>query len=426
MGEIKSNRDIMQEEFADQWLDSDRKGSLILGTGFGKSKVTMLILVGLFERGELTKESKILILTDSEHLRDINWKEDFEKWGYSWIWELIVAECYQTTYKWSDTSWDFVIADEIDFSMTEEYSKFYLNNKLKMILGLTGFVDDSKLTLLDSIAPIVSSYTTQKAQEDGILNSTQIVFVQFDLSRNPTDIKVEYVGKDGKTKSFHQSENEAYAYQDNLCNVLWGKIVKLESDPDVMFEINKEKVQELKSLRYRQSRAVMDRKAILLNGIASVTITRKVIHEVLKNPNNKVLTFSMYTAQSDLINECTFHNKNKKGNTTLEDLNEGRIRSAGVCKAINRGKNLVGVNNMIMESYDGSATAFHQRHGRGMRLKPDQKMYLYILLPYFHKKIQSPENKNQKAEIRMPTQAKTWAESMMKDYEIINPIRIKL
>lgn len=314
---------------------------------------------------------------------------------------------------------------EIDFGLTDSYSLVFLNNEIEMILGLTGYIDPMKEELLEQIAPPIIEYSTQDAQSDGILNSTQIVFIEYDLSRNPKDITVNYK-KDGKDKSFTQSENDAYEYIENKCNILWGKIDKLQNDSDVVFGLDAIKLSELRNLKWQFKKATADRKKLLLTGIASREVAKKVIAKVLENPTNKVLCFSMWTDQADSINEFTYHGKNKKGNTSLEDLNSGIIRSVGVCKGVNRGVNLVGVNNLLMESYEGSKTAFNQRHGRGMRLGPGQKMYLYIMLPYYHKKIQSPENKGQKVEVRRPTQMVKWAENMLEGFTVTNPLNIKM
>ena len=53
-------------------------------------------------------------------------------------------------------------------------------------------------------------------------------------------------------------------------------------------------------------------------------------------------------------------------------------------------------------------------------------MYLYILLPYYRKKIQSPENKDQKVEVRRPTQMVKWASNMLDGFHLHNPMTIKL
>ena len=418
-------RNEKQREVSKIWLDSSRIGTLVLGTGFGKSKVTMDIMGELFKSGELTQSSKILLLADSEKLRDDNWKDDFKKWNVEWMWEHVQAECYQTAYKWENTEWDLVIADEIDFGLTEEYSKVFAKNKFKMVLGLTGYIDPAKKELVELIAPVLITYTTQDAQADGILNSTQVVFVEYDLSRNPHDVIIEYV-VGGKKKSFKQSENDAYAYLEDKCNVYYGMITNLESDPDIAFGLDRVKVSKLNQLKAKYKRYIMQRKIALFGGIAAKVKAKELIAKILEKPSNKVLTFSMYTDQADAITHNTYHGKNKKDNTSLEDLNSGNIRAVGVCKAVNRGINLVGVNNIIMESYEGSKTAFHQRHGRGMRLLPDQKLYLYIMLPYYYKKIQSPENPHDTVEVRRPTQMVKWAENMLADFDLGTPLRIKL
>ena len=422
---VKNLRDEKQEKVSKLWLDSDKKNTLILGTGFGKSKVSMIILEKLFEDKLLDTNSKILLLSDSEKLRDNNWKEDFEKWGFSWMWDVIHSECYQTAYKWENTVWDLIIADEIDFGLTEMYSKVFTNNYYKMILGLTGYIDPTKTELLDQIAPALIEYSTQDAQSDGILNNTQIVFVEYDLSQTGDDITVEYM-KAGKKQSFTQSENNAYAYYEQRCNIIWGKISRLEEDPDVVFGMDPAKISEAKSLRYNFNRMAEKRKSLLLNNKTGQQTAKYIINEILKSEKNKVLTFSAYTNQADAINEITYHGKNKKNNTALEDLNKDKIRSVGVCDAINRGMNLVGVNNIVMESYNGSKTKFNQRHGRGMRLLPDQKMYLYILLPYYYKTIESPDSNIGKRTVRRPTQMVKWAESMLEGFKVDNPIRIRV
>lgn len=417
------SRDESQQKAADLWFESNRRNTLLLGTGFGKSRVTMLILDKLFKAGILENNSKILLVSDSQKLRDTNWKDDFIKWDKEWMWNNLQSECYQTVYKWENTEWDIVICDEVDFALTDEYSKLFTNNKLGMILGLTGYVDDSKKELLDQIAPPVVRYSTQDAQRDGLLNKTQVVFVEYDLSRNPTDITVNYK-KGGVDKSFTQSENDAYSYIEDKFNITWGKISKLRADVDVVMGLDDTKIKELNKLEYQLKQAIAKRKELLYTSKSSVAACKSLIGKVLESENNKVLTFSMLTDHADLINEHTYHGKNKKGNLVLDWLVSGEINSVGVCKAVNRGVNLPGVNNLVMESYDSSTTAFTQRHGRGTRLKPDQVMYLYVMLPYYHKKIKSPET-GQMVFVRRPTQAVKWAQEMMVDYKFENaPMKI--
>ena len=423
MAEVNEKKDEKQSEGTFAWLDSARKNTAILGTGTGKSKVAINILEELFLEKTLNANSKILLLTNSENLRDTNWKEEFSKWGAMDIYKQITSECYQTVHKWKDTTWDFVIADEIDFSLTPEYQKFYQNNSYEMLLGLTGFVDSSKDAILASIAPVVIEYSTQQAQEDGLLNKTQIVFVEYELSKNSKDMEVKYKDSFKQDKSFFQSENDAYEYVENTCNITWGKISYIENK--AWRGLTSDETAELNKLKYKSRKAIMDRKKLLFNGIASAKVAKALINKILSRETNKVISFSMLTEQSEKFQDVTFNGKNKKGNSALEDISSGIVKSLGVCKAIDRGINLVGINNLILESYEGSTTAFAQRNGRGCRLKPEDTMYLYIMLPYYHKKVASKDVPGTKVSVKAPTQMCKWAEAMLAEFNYSNSIRIK-
>lgn len=424
MEEIDKRKEVLVEA-ANDWLQSDRIRTLLLGTGVGKSRASMIILEALFREGTLTKESRILILSDSEDLRDVNWREDFVKWGLEWIYDLSERECYQSAYKKVGETYDIVVADEIDFSFTDEYMKFYLNNTYKMLLGLTGFCDATKMNSLNAIAPPVLEYTTEEAQHDGILNKTKLILVEFDLSREKTK-EVSFT-KGGKSKKFLQSENDAYDYANRKWEESNIAVNAMLNDVGSIFGFNPENNKMADQATWLRNKYQRERALILYNGYASAKGAITLLNAILSVPTNKVLTFSNYTAQADRINGNTFHGKNKKGNTTLADLSAGKIRSVGVCKAINRGKNLVGVNNMIMESFSGSTTQFTQRHGRGCRLLPDQTLYLYVMLPYYHTKIDSPDpNNNTQVMVRRPTRAVFWAETMMKGFKFEDTERIYL
>jgi len=408
------------------WLESDRKNSLILGTGTGKSKVAIDILKQLFLDETLCYSSRILLLTNSTDLRDNNWKAEFIKWDALNIWEVITSECYQTVYKWGNTQWDLVISDEIDFALTEVYQDFFKYNTCDMILGLTGFVDDSKQLLLSQVAPILMEYSTQDAQDAGILNATQVVFVRYNLSR-VKNIEVKYKDKiTGATKTFLNSENDSYEYTHNQCNISWGEIESIKKKlgtPNIsLSEVNILR-QDLGKATAKNRRATTERKKLLFSGIASCEVAKALREKILSNPNNKLLTFSMRTEQGAKISPNTYNGTNKKDNTSLVDLSEGTIRDLAVCKAIDRGTNLVGVNNENFESFEGSETALNQRHGRGCRLLPGQTMYMYIMLPYYHKKVKNAEGTGFGYR-QEPTQMVKWAESMLASFKLVNPITI--
>ena len=100
-------------------------------------------------------------------------------------------------------------------------------------------------------------------------------------------------------------------------------------------------------------------------------------------------------------------------------MNKGEIRVVGVCEALNRGENLVGVNNIIKETYVGSEVDFQQQHGRGVRLKPDQVLNFYILVPMYKSVTKIIKDGRTRYSIEIaPTQAQNWADKMSQSFDL--------
>src|SRR5690606_20741503 len=188
------------DEGVQKFLETNRKATLVMGTGVGKSKVALDLIK------ELQPEN-ILLLTSGTLLRDENWKNEFTKFGMEDWWGMVVSECYQTAYKWSGRHFQFVIADEIDFAMTEVYQMFFVNNTYDILLGLTGFVTKDKEELLNKYAPVCHRYSTQQAQSDGILNKTKFILVEYPLFKVKN---IEVKLKNGYT--MFKSEVDTYKY----------------------------------------------------------------------------------------------------------------------------------------------------------------------------------------------------------------------
>lgn len=386
-----TKRDRLQVEAADTYIKGTPRGILEIGTGIGKSVITTLVIKSL-------RPKSILILVNSTNLRDEEWPKTFKKFGISEdYWENTDVMCYQAAYNQSNLVYDLVIADEVDFSFTKEYHKVFVNptNIFGRVLGLTAFVPLEKYTLMVKcfgINPIKVRYSTQQAQEDNILNKSNFVFVRYFLSKHPKSYEV----KDRKGRTlFYTSENERYNYLQD----------KHDKAYEEIFMYNK----PYSTLKW----IVADRKSLLYNLKSSALVARNLVWKLLKeDEKNKVLVFSQYTAQADRICKYTYHSKNKgtKKNPSkvLDMFNEGDIRAFGVCGAINRGTNLIGLNNIIKESYDGSPVNFQQQHGRGVRLGPDEMMTFYILVPCYVDRKGIPRY----------TQAGTWVKEMIQWFNV--------
>lgn len=414
------SREEIQKEALDAWIGNDCNGALILGTGVGKTKIAIdairYHIINYHPEGQWNGDVRILWLTNSERLRDIDTRADFEKWEAEDLLQYVEFQCIQTAYKYNQTKWDLVVADEGDFMLTEEYFKFFTNNSYFQLLFLTATVDKTKQEMLDSLCKTVYTYTTTQAQDDGILNKSTITFAKYML-----DDKDKYIPTKGKNKSvFYQTENECYSYLEKRCiaellkynttKSLYDGAVLVSNQSDIIrFE------KQLKTCQATHKFWTTKRANFLWELKKSVRVAQVMILSTIKeNKTNKCLVFSKRTEQVEKIVKVTYHAKNKKDNTALEDLSSSKTRVVGVVQAVNRGVNINGLTHLIFESYDGSSTSFQQRHGRGTRLGVDDVMNAYILVPYY---------KDKDGKVK-PTQAYKWAKDMTADFTNIKEIEV--
>jgi len=404
-----TKKDKKQKELGDIIYNKAKKDSFIhnsavIGTGVGKSKIIIDLIEPL---QEILKFKKILITVDNNRLKDFNWKEEFECWDKLDLFEkYIEINTYQTVYKWSKNLDDYlIIADEADFALTPEYSKFFKTYSKVNMIAMTGFVNESKRPILEEFFPCIVEYTQEQAQKDGLVNHTPIIFIKFDLGKDK-NIKVLYAKG---TKSFVQSENHAYNYWDSQVRILSGKIAQEESK--AMITSNYKEVARVKAMLQVSANK---RAEILLNSSTSIDICKRALDQLhSQDPDGKIVIFSKRTTQVDKITPHTYHGNNPDlvNNKNFKEFNKGIIKELGLVDKINRGVNMDNLKYAIFESYFSSDTKMRQRLGRMMRLDPDDLAYIFVLLPYFMRR-------TKKGFIQAPTAAVKWANTMLGGWDL--------
>lgn len=403
-------RDKVQQEAKEAFLSSDRKRTIIASVGAGKSKIALDIIKEL-------NPQRILLLTNAITLRDVNWKDEFVKFGMGNYWDRVVSKTYQGSYdneELKTTEWDLIIADEIDFACTIVYSLCF-DIPAKVVLGLTGFITKDKREILEEYFPVCYEIGTEEMQEGSLLNKSEFIFIEFPLSKERT---IEKKLKKGGT--FKQSENGEYEYWDKAFQK--AMIVKSTIEKKYrLLGIPFAGTPEWTKADWNFKFAATKRKALLHNLTSSAKVVGQLLNRIINTPGNKVLIFSANTKQCDKFPN-TFHNK--KVEATLDDLNTGRVKIMSVVKKITRGVNLIGVNYLIRESYDGSEEIFNQSHGRLLRLRPDQVAKYIILVPMYEALVRQPGGVFRKT--ILPTQASSWIQKMTNSFSMKHPRVIRL
>ena len=133
-------RDDIQRKAVEEWLKFDKKGTLELATGTGKTIASLHCLY------TMPKNKKLHLFLAETTARQKDLKEDILL--YNKLFNVDVLKdynlkfkCYQSAYKLKNYDFGLVIADEIHNSLSPEYSQFFFNNNYGAILGLFAIVD---------------------------------------------------------------------------------------------------------------------------------------------------------------------------------------------------------------------------------------------------------------------------------------------
>lgn len=390
-------REIIQQKAKQAYLSSNKQASLILPTGSGKSKVAIDLIKEL-------QPTTILLLSNSQDLRDSNWKQEFDKW-WEGSWSTIQSECYQTAYKesWrSGKKYDLIVYDEADFALTEEYQTvFSIPSTYK--LAMTGFITQEKEELLSMYLPIVFRANVEQLQKDEILNKSEFILIEYPISAEKNIEKRLKTG--GK---FFVSENDEYKYWDKQFQqamIVKTQVEKKYRNLGQTFEDKKDH----QAAHWKFISTAAKRKKLLHTLQSTIQVTKNLINHIHSKPGNKILILNTLTDVADHLPN-PFHGKSLE-DKGIEKLNSGEINTLSSVKKITRGINLVGVNYLIRATFDGSETDFSQSNGRLMRLQVNQVAKYIILLPMYFDlvKMQGGSFKYELIE----TQAFRWKDKMM-------------
>lgn len=374
--EIKSK---IQEECAEALLKTENlRGTFELATGVGK---TFAAFTTIFNYMQLDKELfsikstkvyNILILAEVQN-REVTIMDDLKKFEQIRanrtisMFSNITFMCYQSAYKLKDTHWDIVIADEIHDSLTEQYSKFYFNNKYDMLIGLSATIsrgtivkedEENKLTkgmLLDELCPVVYTLNQVKAIDLGLIAPYNVLVLEQSL-----DSVEAYVKAGTKAKPFLSTEQSSYNYYDNQFK-------------QALFLSDTNPRKEFMILNYSRKRA-----QVLWGKKSKIRATR----EILERVNKKTVVFGNDLGSLSQITPYLVSSKNNKvkNDRIINDFNNNKIREIGSFKMLKQGANLTGASLCILHSYYSVKKDYIQRLGRVLRVEPGKVANIVILV----------------------------------------------
>jgi len=343
---LNKKKSNVQEKALKSWLDADKKGTVEIITGLGKTFISLNALY------TMPKDDKIHLFLAETTSRERDLMKDIEKYNKLFGRDVmkdynLEFYCYQSAYKWKDDSFGLVIADEIHDSLTPKYSQFYANNTYDAIIGLSATVtkdtyyEEEKITkgdILQKIAPVCFTYGLEQAQQEGTSRKLNVYVILHHLDERKKNIQAG-----NKKKRFYQSEKAAYQYWDKQHKKSW----YIKDD-------------ELKKLKIRITSTKRSR--ILYSLPSKIEVVKTLLQEL----EGKTIIFgndlnSLYSITPNVISSKLTE---KQNNEIRDAFEKDKINNIGSFKKLKQGANLSNLDNCIIMSYYSKEKDIIQRMGR--------------------------------------------------------------
>ena len=365
MHEIK---DREQKKALNAWAKGGYNGSIIAGTGFGKSRCGVLAVCHIIDNLDKNKtkhEPRALILVPTVQLQD-QFKEEFKKWDKESYLMHVEVMCYQSAYKLIDEDFDIVVCDEVHLGLSPKYRKFFENNTYNALLCMTATLpEEEEYNLrLQEIAPINYTITLDKCVSLGLVSPYEIHCVPVKL----TDIE---------QADYKKVNNKFVYWKYQLGNFdAFNEAKRVLADSSAPPEKKQAAAQFYACIRAR--------KKIVDFASQKIYALQKI---VVNNPEEKILVFGGANAFTDQLAEATetlstvYHSgkTKKQKEQAIKDFKDGTKPVLCSTKALNQGFDVPDAGMGVICGLTSKSLSMVQRVGRLIRFQEDKVGRIFIL-----------------------------------------------
>lgn len=334
-------REEIQKEALDK-ISKYKRCTAALSMGVGKT------LIGLQYIDDCQKRSlvdlRVLVVAPKLTIFT-SWTDDAQKFNLTHLLSNIEFTTYVSLPKKHPKDYDIVVLDECH-SLLFRHQKFLTHYK-GYILGLTGtpprYGKSEKGQMVAAFCPVVYTYVTDTAVEDGILNDYRIVVHNLSLdTSNNLPVKL-------KNQTFMSSEIKSYEY--------WTK--RLAQAP---------------SKKMEQISAVM-RMRVMMDFKTKERYAKYLVEKI----KDKCIVFCNTQDQADRICDYSYHSKNEWSDLHLTAFKKGNIMKLSCVSQLNEGVTVPDLKAGVILHAFGNERKSNQRIGRLLRLNPDDVATIHIL-----------------------------------------------
>lgn len=366
-----TERDEIQLQAMKAWLN-DKRGTVVLPTGAGKTFVGATIAVKQWQLGSI---ESVLIVVPTTALID-QWRSEIIKfYGEDMLnTKAIDIICIQSAYK-IPRYVDLMIVDEVHTALSDKYSNIFTIVQRTQTLGLTATIParDNQLEILNKYCPVVYSKTLHEVSEQHVVSDYMIYNLEVPMNRRDT---ARYRIFDSQFKRA-QMELGILKYRDPVLH----KMDVFSIAKEYYKEKSKEPIVKY-SKQYWSSMTM--RKWVCYEAESKI---QYVINILKKFPEKKWIIFNKSVKFAEKLKETIpyasviYHHKMKDKDRTqvLQDFEDSKYKILIAVDALNAGLNVPDVDAAICVSGVSTELTSVQQLGRIIRKRPD-KVAMFINL----------------------------------------------
>lgn len=344
-----------QSNALNAWHKAQSKGSIIAGTGFGKSRCGVLATAHALKDG-----GRALVLVPTVQLQ-AQFAEEFRKWGHGNLLDSVEILCYQSAHKLKDETYDIVVCDEVHLGLSPVYRQFFYNNHYHSLLCMTATLpeDDEYRDLLSRMAPTVYHISLDECVAKGLVAPYDVYCIPVEMT-----------------------DNERLAYKKANQSFVHNKY--LLGGYDAFDEANRilKGAPGDKKAAVQFFNAIRRRKSIVQHAANKIELSKDL---VAKHSKQKILCFAgtieFTNTMANAIGGDTYHSKmtTKNRKASLERFENTKDAILCTVKALNQGFDVPDVEVGIIAGLESKALPMIQRLGRLIRFKEGKRGRVYIL-----------------------------------------------
>lgn len=339
---MKSREDI-QKEIIDS-IPNKPHGLLQLAPRVGKTKIAIDLL-------KREKPKKILWVTISTKLRDVDIPTEFLKWRAKGLLNNSDILCYPSLGKLKG-HYDIIILDEYQ-DLTPQNAKTLLSGELTYgsILGLSGTHPKHKEK--EDLFKILKLGTLSQMSIDDAVDLDLIAPYKIKVVLLPLDNNVKYIKSGKKDKYFYQTEQEKYNY--------FNKVLK-KHEEDFSYPHPSFYMQRMKFIYQLESK-------------------HQYTKQILKRLAGRSLVFTSSIKRAEDLSEHTHHSKKAKNDVTMSEFISGNIPILACVNSGGVGFTYRGVNNFVITQVNSDAKGdATQKIARSLVKQDDYVANIYIIV----------------------------------------------